>query len=180
MGWTSYHASNYNKQYKVDVKKECDALFGDDVVKSAMVGSTYYAAIKGKGNDNSVFAVVVLTHVDNNDYYNFSYKDIGETSGPSERKCPVSIIKLLSPTDSEWANNWRADCLRYAENKKSPNSISKLPVGARIKFKWIDGDIVLIKRAPAYQFKNNWWQIEGDNRYFGIKQIPADYEVLSR
>ena len=48
MGWTSYHASYY-KNGTVDRKKECDDVFskGDcKILKSAMVGSTYYAAIK--------------------------------------------------------------------------------------------------------------------------------------
>ena len=52
MGWTSYHAEHY-KNGKIDRKAECDAYFLEglnrghfDVLKSSMVGSTYYAAIK--------------------------------------------------------------------------------------------------------------------------------------
>lgn len=52
MGWTSQNATYY-KNGKVDRKMESDAYFLDglnrgyyEVVKSAMVGSTYYAAVR--------------------------------------------------------------------------------------------------------------------------------------
>ena len=58
MGWTEYHATHY-KHGKIDRKAECDELFNDfmvdknnnrigkfEVLKSTMVGSTYYAAVK--------------------------------------------------------------------------------------------------------------------------------------
>ena len=57
MGWTSYHA-NYYKNGTIDRKRECDNYFDKGnckILKSAMVGSTYYAAIK-KGEE--VFAAV--------------------------------------------------------------------------------------------------------------------------
>lgn len=205
MGWTSYHATHY-KNGKVDVKAECDAYYMEglnaghfEVVKSAMVGSVYYAAIRplvkyaGKDeNGNSVymprpenerktFAEIMLTHVDSGDYYNFSYKNIGEEAGPCESKCPVGIIKLLDETDSEWALAWRKRCLEYAEQKKSPNSIGKLPVGSRIKFTDYNGtERVLVKMSPAYQFKSCWWLIEGQGKYYPKAHIPSEYEVLSR
>lgn len=182
MGWTSYRADHY-KNGKVDVKAECDAYYNDDyyiLVKSAMVGSVHYAAVKSKHDDfKTTYARVLLTSVDNNDYYNFAYKDLSEDMGPAERKCPMSIIKLLDPTDSKWANEWRQDCIAYAEHKKSPNNINKLPVGARIRFNRGNDEITLVKCAPAYQFKRNWWLIEGRNNYFPANRIPLEYEVLS-
>ena len=48
MGWTEYQAT-YFKKDKIDRKAECDALFTSnwcEVVKSSMVGSVYYGAIK--------------------------------------------------------------------------------------------------------------------------------------
>ena len=53
MGWTSYHAQYYTKSGRVDRKRECDAYWLEGlnaghfaVVKSSMVGATYYAAIR--------------------------------------------------------------------------------------------------------------------------------------
>lgn len=52
MGWTGYQAT-YFKNGKVDRKAECDSYFIESlnrgnfqVIKSAMKGSVYYAAVK--------------------------------------------------------------------------------------------------------------------------------------
>lgn len=155
MGWTSYHATHY-KNGKVDRKAECDAYFLEglnrghyEVIKSVMRGAIYYAAVKhlvkyvgrdenGKSiyeplseEDQITFAAVFVTSVDNNDYYNFSYKDMEESMGPCYYDCPVSILNVLSPTDSEFANNWREACRQKA--KGASKLLRNLPVGARIK-----------------------------------------------
>ena len=161
MGWTSCHASHYKtiKGNKVvDRKAECDAYFMEGlnrghfkVLKSAMVGSTYYAAVQalkkceGKDendkyvyedipeNERKTWAAIFLTSTDMKDHFNFSYKDMDETVGPYKCDCPKGILDLLSPTESEWANEWRQKCYENIENKKDPSSLSNLPVGAKIK-----------------------------------------------
>ena len=42
-----------------------------------------------------------------NDCYNWGYKDIDETMGPNEISFPYTWIDLLTPTDSQYANEWR-------------------------------------------------------------------------
>ena len=130
MGWTSYHANNY-KNGKIDIKKECEANISDSfkVLKSSIVGSTYYAAIEDIEN-GEIFAAVILTSVNNSDYYNFSYKSLTEFSGPCKYDCPAGILKMLSPTDNEWANSWRDSCYKKKNIKKELNT---LPVGTTIK-----------------------------------------------
>lgn len=83
MGWCSYHATHY-KNGKVDRKSEMDERFtqheheGSDfnggichypqmtVIKSAMVGSVYYAAVETKrtGEEPIVWAAICLTSTD--------------------------------------------------------------------------------------------------------------------
>ena len=53
MGWTSYHATHYKPGGSIDRKAECDEYFMGglnvghyQILKSAMVGSVYYAAVK--------------------------------------------------------------------------------------------------------------------------------------
>jgi len=133
MGWTSYHATKYKKNGTVDRKAECDKYgWGDEVevLKSAMVGTTYYAAVLDKKTEQ-VFAAVFLTKTCR-DFYNFGYKDMDETAGPGEAKCPVSILALLTETDSEYARNWRERCRQYHADKKSPMSFANLPPGTRV------------------------------------------------
>lgn len=195
MGWTSYHASYYKKNGTVDRKKEMDAYFMEglnagmyEVVKSAMVGSTYYAAVKQiqrnvKGDDgeckrvdipeaeHETFGMVMLTKTDMKDYYNIYYKDISEDMGPYESKCPVSIIKLLSPTTNEYAMAWRQRCLDNAKTK----DVKNLPVGTIIEFENWDGTVIqLVKMNPAYQFKTTWWRYRDKNMYYQKKNIPWD------
>lgn len=84
------------------------------VVKSSMVGSTYYAAAERIEDDNarSVFAIVCLTFMRLNarNGHTFGYKDMTEHMGPVESDCPASILDLLSPIEGEWPNEWRARC----------------------------------------------------------------------
>lgn len=188
MGWTSYNAQYY-KNGKVDRKAECDYLNKTELnadgthmltlLKSAMVGSTYYAAIECKSiadeNDRKVFAVIYLTSVDNSDYYNFSYKDMNENCGPYQVECPKSILKLLTPTEHKYAKEWRKRCYEYhANKKKSPNN---LPIGTKIKCTIGSKEMILIKHAPAYQFKT-WFWYDGNGGYVKKKCIPNNYEVI--
>ena len=201
MGWTSYHASHY-KNGKVDRKAECDAYFEEGlnqgwyrIVKSAMVGNTYYAAVQslrryvsdGKGNrtevdvpeaERTTWAAVSLTHVDNKEYFNFSYKSMSENEGPAESKCPASILKLLSETEDEWAKAWRERCHTHAKEKSSPNSLSKLPVGTKIRVTLAGYTVELTKHPAAYQFKRPFWYCEERNAYMQTKHIPEDFEIV--
>ena len=56
-----------------------------------------------KKEDGTVFAVVFLTRRRNG---SVAVKVIGESAGPKQL-APASFIKLLTPTQSEWANEWR-------------------------------------------------------------------------
>ncbi len=163
MGWTTYHAHHYKKNYTVDRKAECDAIINSDrneVLKSQMVGSVYYAAVRCI-ETGEIFAAVFLTSgKDRNDpYFNFGYKDMTEDMGPAERKCPKAILDMLTPTDSQWANEWREDCYKNLEAKKAGFWLKDLPIGSRI-IATIDGKkYELVKHAPAYQYKTWFWYV---------------------
>ena len=196
MGWTSTDARHYKTNGKVDVKAECDSLWNCShlqVLKSSMVGTTYYAAvaITGKRENGNVIpipkeqqkvvGVVTLTSTRNDDGFNFGYKEMDETVCPYYFDCPLSILNLLTPTDSEWANKWRDKCRENAERKKqerkNPDSLNNLPIGSVIE---CNGKQV-IKSAPSFQFKRAWWRIIGEYKYYSTKFIrQTGYKVLSR
>lgn len=209
MGWTSYHATHY-KNGRIDRKTECDAYFMEglnrgyyDVLKSSMVGSVYYAAVKplkryskddvGNNiivdipiNEQQVFGAIFLTSTDSKDYFNFSYKDMDETVGPYCYDCPKGILDLLTPTDSVWANNWRAKCRERLEKKKNPNALSKLPEGSVIKVvlpfdtqRHKEGDEVTLTKI-RWGKRCKWF---AGNCYFTqglMKQLEEHYEVIKR
>ena len=201
MGWTSYNATHY-KNGRIDRKAECDAYFLEglnrgfyEVLKSCMVGSTYYAAIKPlkkrgvakeqyiviPAEEQYVFAVVFLTSINMEDYDNFSYKDMDESCGPYRYECPKGILDLLTPTDNEYANQWREACRKYHEEKKNRNILSKLPIGSEIKYKRPNGEeVVAYKHPPCYQFKRPFWYLKGMGMYVRAQNIPSDYEIIRR
>jgi len=190
MGWTSYYANHY-KNGKVDRKAECDAYFMEGlnrghfkVLKSAMKGAVYYAAIKDmvkideNGNcvptdDGRVWAAIFLTSVDGSCFY---YKPMDETCGPYYYDCPKLILKLLNETDNEYALNWRQKCIEEAERKQK---FSKLPIGTVISFTYPDGrKMKAYKHEPAYQFKRPFWMsLDG---YHVPNNSINDWEVVEK
>lgn len=83
----------------------------------------FYAAAKvtnPESNDyGRIFAVVVPFVRGGKDWAgrtSITYKPMEEDMGPCESSCPERIMKLLTPTDSEWANQWRDRCREHAAN----------------------------------------------------------------
>lgn len=145
MGWTSYWATHYKKDGKVDVKAELDPGFCwtsadgtiHSVEKSSMVGTTYYAAIREKypdGRADEFFPAVIITSTKNVDGTNFAYKDIG----PYEYDCPEGILKILDASNDNDVREYVKLCREEKEKKKkekqNPDSLKNLPIGSVISF----------------------------------------------
>lgn len=194
MGWTGTHAKYY-KNGTVDRKAECDAILNCEnarVLKSTMIGSIYYAAVETTAEsvklttgeriyvelpeeEREIWAAIFLTSTDMKDYFNFNYKDMDETCGPCECDCPKGILDLLTPTEHEYANEWRNRCRAKLEQKKKGNPLNKLPIGSKVI--WTRGDgtqYTLVKREPYAQFKTWWWQIEGEMSYVAKKRVTEE------
>lgn len=192
MGWTSYNAKFY-KNGRVDRKAEIEnnVIKNDNlkVLKSSMIGSTYYGAIEHI-ESKEVFAVVILTSTNMKDYFNFSYKDMDETMGPGQCNCPKSILDLLTPTDNEYANEWRKRCYKNINKGKDKKALKNLPVGTRIKVTMpIDttcfkqGDEVVLEKTIGYGSKRSRWVVVDRNVYFTnslMKQLEdrCCFEIL--
>ena len=177
MGWTSYRATEYKKG-KIDRVAEVKKYFADkkDVLKISAVGSTVYLAVKN--NDTSVSAMVFLTSISEKEYFNFAYKEMDESCGPYKYDCPASILKLLTPTDSEYANEWRKECWNNIEKKKmkkkNPNSLSNLSIGSKIKINDFKGNSVVLEKVDYPRYKNPIWI--DYSKY--VKYKPKDIERL--
>ena len=93
---------------------------------------TAYAAIEAGRIENGqkipdrVFGEVVLLDYRKNDYYDFGYKDMEETMGPVEARCPEKILDLLSPTENAYATAWRNRCREYHAERKLNKAKRKL------------------------------------------------------
>jgi hypothetical protein len=86
------------------------------VLRSALIGRrVYYAAVECVRTDSGkrdVWAAICLVRYNPRaaDGYIFGYKDMEESMGPYECRCPEPILDLLTPTDREHARQWRARC----------------------------------------------------------------------
>ena len=208
LGWISYHVEpiyNYKtRKYVIDRKTECDKLFNCnmvknlgkyEVLKSRMVGSTYYAAVKmttyateTDPEKVEVIAAIVLTAVESKSYHNFSYKDMDETVGPFKYDCPKSILDMLTPTESERAKKWRKICYDKIETKNDPNSLGKLPVGSIIQVVMpVDtlyykiGDVVTLTKEMNWGSNRTGWYT--DRARFTsrlMKCLEGHYDIIKR
>lgn len=115
-----------------------DAASGErhEIVASATVGSTWYAAVKHTRTDGTfqTFALVCLTSKGSKKAGDgFGYKDMTEDMGPVECACPARILDLLTPTASEYANDWRQRCRNHGKVAQQRRASTPKP-GARVRF----------------------------------------------
>ena len=172
MGYLFSCAEHYTKSGKIDRKAEARSVLAEpeNIVKEALVGSVYYCAYD---IGEAVIGVVIITKVDG---FYVGTKVMDESMGPYYYDAPVSVLNALTPTDNEYANEWRRKCYENAEKVKP----SSLPVGSKIQFKNYSGEVVtLVKMPPSYQFKTPWWLIEGTRSYWRKSAIPNDFTIVT-
>lgn len=108
------------------------------VLKSAMVGNTYYGAAERVEADGkrAVFGIVCLTfsRPAAPDGYTFGYKDMTEHMGPCESECPAAILDLLTNIEGEWPNAWRARCRAHLVERRLRNAKPTPKPGQTIVF----------------------------------------------
>ena len=101
------------------------------VLRSALVRlRVYYAAVEHvhpATAGREVWAAVCLVKYNPRDAegYIFGYKDMTESMGPCEAECPESILNLLTPTDNQYAQRWRARC---HDNAAARRALSRKPL----------------------------------------------------
>ena len=138
MGWTTTYKPSYitTREFLVDRftddgEKHCWKVL-DVAIKNRR---TAYMAIERTSKQTGqriVFAVVcLLQYWPKASYENFGFKDMDESMGPCERDCPERILKLLTPTDSKFAQQWREACW---ENIRRRKAIRGLKVGDLVEF----------------------------------------------
>jgi len=183
MGWTYEPAKFYTASGKIDKKRILDAMWADDdrhtVLKSSMVGSTYYAAIKTNAT-GEVWATVVLTRADSKDDSNFGYKEMSEHMGPYCHNCPATILDLLTAIESKYALEWRTACRQMIANKKSPLAFKNLRVGASVLWtvphdrftRLSQGDKIVLTKGRTPAGRLTWLSIAG-----GWRINPKDVQL---
>lgn len=106
MGWTGGQLDARPTAHNL-IAFDLGADFAARVIATAKLGSVVYAAVRAHDDPSVVFGLVLLTERRDGMVYT---KPIDETMGPCEDMCPARILDLLTDTDSEYANQWRARC----------------------------------------------------------------------
>lgn len=168
MGWTYKFVGTTDKTPKQLMTEELEQYGSEKVIKASVVRGVYYAAVRNERN-GKINGVVCLMRKQNGE---FGWKDIWEEMGPFESRCPKVIIDLLSPTDSEYAKQWRERCIANAKGSRI-KELNALPIGAMIEA----NGRVWYKRAPAHQYKTPYFSDRFDCIALPKSQITS-FRVL--
>jgi hypothetical protein len=131
------------------------------VINRTQVYAALERVLKTPEQERSVHAITINFTFNSKE---FSWKDVSEESGPYMTSCPERILNLLTPTDSEYANKWRAAC-----REKIACRGFKMKEGLVLRRKGSD-DVYVLKHKYG---KQSWLCYKADNP-------SRDYSISKR
>lgn len=171
MGWLTM--SRYHMGGHATAKAYLDAQFTysrdvDGIVKglkllasSCPQNRTYYAAaqVMVDGVGKEVFAIVckVMWNPRSKTWENFGYKDMDESVGPCEDSCPAYILDLLTPTDKEYALDWRRRCrANLARRARKIEDGDRIKLASALTFSdgHVGDEFIVVKRGRRLSFRD--------------------------
>lgn len=132
MGWTGTHREPgvTDREFMEQELPETLTRYGR-ILDCATVGNVFYAAVQGHyKHPDETWALIVLIQR-SRDYFNITYKELTDTMGPAEDRCPARILDLLSPTENEYALHWRNRC---RENAAKRDRAKQVRPGMTVRF----------------------------------------------
>jgi len=121
MGWTFLPRPPNVRQYLQKMLTWETERSRNTCLDIAMKLNVAYAAVerveKETGERVVWAAVIAMRYIRGDELYNWGYKDMEEQMGPVQAECPERILDLLTPTDHEYAIDWRKRCRRAAERR---------------------------------------------------------------
>ena len=191
MGWTCtekpYDVKNYLDSLHVYTNSEREYTLLASALKHF---NTYYAALKITDKETGAYevvcSVILVTYRQEGGFSEMCYKEMGETCGPVVADCPEKILKLLTPTDNENANEWRERCW---DNIKCRKKLSKmLKHGEKVTFKepmkFTDGtehkEMYVVRSASGRKVSFSTYRIEEQSPWHcGSYSISRDALLTS-
>ena len=109
----------FREQYNVE-KDHASQRILDSAIVNLREGYAAVEQINRQTGERKVTAAVIMFDFNRRtDGTEFGYKDMSEFSGPYQTNCPKRILDLLTPTDHEYAVQWRATCRERLERRAS-------------------------------------------------------------
>jgi len=171
MGWLTM--SRHHMGGHATAKAYLDAQFTysrevDGVVRglrllasSCPQNRTYYAAaqVMEDGVGKEVFAIVckVIWNPKSKTGEHFGYKDMDESTGPCEDSCPAHILDLLTPTDKEYALDWRRRCrANLAKRGRKIEDGDRIKLATALTFSdgHVGDEFIVVKRGRRLSFRD--------------------------
>lgn len=145
MGWL--FSTNWTRKTLVE-----HLISGNGVktIKSCSVGNNLWCVHEFQDKEDKpvrwacLYLIKGPAYGNKNDKYGWGYKDVDESMGPCEINFPYTWLDLLSPIESEYANDWRALVKARGEKCKS------MTIGS--KWKWGDQILQITKRRSPTSF----------------------------
>lgn len=92
------------------------------------------------------------------------YKDMDETMGPAESECPNRILDLLTPTEHEYAQEWRARCRRHNARIAAARSLKdgvKIRFAEPVRFSCGSADTFTVRKVGGKVRFSAWFESAG-------------------
>lgn len=157
---------------------------GARVLASSCPGNrVWYAAVQyyADGVPGEVIAMVCLVRWNprDKDDLHFGYKDMSEGMGPCEAACPAHILDLLTPTDNEYARDWRRRCrdrLRLRSRKVEDGMRIRLAEPLTFTDGHEGAEFIVVKRGRSLSFRPP----EGYGRYRISHFLDREWSIVPR
>jgi hypothetical protein len=124
MGWTFYHrpkGQTDRQHFEQEFSMFRNGTY--EMVETASKNGVFYAAVRTLKEQSyspagEVWGLVILMQRTRGEH-NFGYKDMTETMGPGYYEAPARILDALTPTDNEYALQWRAECRKHLTKRET-------------------------------------------------------------
>lgn len=162
MGWTGTHkdsGESLKEFFEGEFNHEKDGRCGTVLDCATKNNVSYLAYEVVENGSRKIVALICLLRYKNGDYYNVMYKDMDETMGIYEYNCPERILKLLTPTDNERANEWRKNCWKKIEKRKSRIKLSAgdiIEFDEPVKFTFCSQKQLTINSVKPLRLTDRW------------------------
>lgn len=133
---------------------------GVKTIKHCLVGNNLWCVHEHDGQRWACLYLLRGSPRIKDDPYNWGYKDVCESMGPNEISFPYTWLDLLTPTDSKYANEWRARVKARGEK------LQKAKLGSKWRGYGHTFEIIERRSPTSFRAKDEYgetWRLTSQN-----------------
>ncbi len=136
---------------------------GLKTIKHCLVGNNLWCVHEHDGQRWACLYLLRGSPRIKDDPCNWGYEDVDETMGPYEISFPYTWLELLTPTDSQYANEWRARVKARGEK------LRKIVVGSKWRGYGHTFEIIERRSPTSFLAKDEY----GETRWLTSRNIST-------